>query len=402
MEEEDATRRRVLVASGLASAFGLSGCLRLSQAEGTGTATTGDDDTATTADASTTERPPTTTEESTDETETRTETETTDDEKPTYPPGVSEDGVTEALVLEHRQRTSVRSRTVETEHMTFRRRTTKFDGSDRMLVDGSRGPETFVEGDQLYQRQTVGGQTLYAHSTQLRFEFQPTVLSGAELLEALVEAGDFAPVGRQTRDGETLFILEADEIENASVLEDSRTVSRYFRQSEFPIESLSASALVTESGVVREMEASLQGNGDGGTFVVNTSAIGSTSVPEPSWKQTAKREAATFEASMSTGSSYIELVQTGGQAIGTDADVRFQIDAYDRRDYFNGSFEGSTREGTTFYLYKTDETTEYGSAKLGISKDSRPSGGTAGEWSSDAGVNLQAGNLRLVENRDVT
>ncbi|MFC6954012.1 DUF7537 family lipoprotein [Halorubellus litoreus] len=396
MDGEDTTRRRVLVAGGLSSVFGLSGCLRLSQAEPTGTATSGDS-AATSADESTTERATTA-----EPTETDAETTDGDDDAATYPPGVSEDGVTEALVLEHRQRTSGRPRTVETEYMGFNRLTTKIGDDVRMRVESSRGPETYVEDRQLFQRQTVAGQAIYAYSPELRFEFRPSVLAGTDLLEALIRAGNFAPVGRQTRDGTTLFILEADEIENATVLEESRIVSRYFRRSEFPLESFSGSALVTESGVIREMEAFLQGDGDGGEFVVNTSDVGATSVTTPTWKDTARRKAATFEVSMASDSSFIELVQTGGQTIGADADVRFQIDAYDQMDYFNGRFEGSSSEGATFYLYKTDETTEFGSPKLGVSKGSRPSSSPAGTWSSDSGVNVRAEGLPLVETRDVS
>lgn len=396
MDGEDTTRRRVLVAGGLASVLGLSGCLRLSQAEGTGTGTSGGA-TATTARATTTDGA--TTEASTD-TETGSET-TADDGEATYPPGVSDDGVTEALVLEHRQRTTGQSRTVETEYMGFNRRTTKLDGSGRMRVESSRGPETYVEDRQLYQRLTLGGQAVYAYDDELRFEFRPTVLSGTDLLEALVRGGAFAPVGEQTRDGETLFVLEADEIANDSVLEESRTVSRYFRQSELPLNSFSGSALATADGLVREMEAFLQGDGDGGTFAVNTSDVGATSVTTPSWKDAAKRKAAAFDASLSADGSSIELVQTGGQAIGTETDVRFQIDAFDRADYFNGRYQGSTSEGTTFYLYKTDETTEFGSPKLGVSKNSRPAASPAGTWSSDSGVNVRVEGLQLAEIREV-
>ncbi|WP_227133345.1 hypothetical protein [Halorubellus salinus] len=394
MDEEDTTRRRVLAAGGIASVFGLSGCLRLSQAESTGTATS-DDSATTSADESTTDRATRTTEASTD---TETESETTEDDgEATYPPGVSDDGVTEALVLEHRQRTTGQSRTVETEYMGFNRRTTKLDGSGRMRVESSRGPETYVEDRQLYQRLTLGGQAVYAYHDELRFDFRPTVLSGTDLLEALVRGGAFAPVGEQTRDGETLFILEADEMANASALEESRTVSRYFRQSEFPLSSFSGSALATEDGVVSEMEAFLQGDGDGGTFAVNTSDVGETTVTTPSWKDAAKREAATFDASLSADGSYIELVQTGGQAIGAETDVRFQIDAFDRADYFNGRYQGSTSEGATFYLYKTGETTDFGSPKLGVSKNSKPSTSPAGTWSSDSGVNVRVETLELAD-----
>lgn len=396
MDGEDTTRRRVLVAGGLAGVLGVSGCLRLSQAEPTGTGTGNGTATTTDGQAATATATDTAT-----ATETDAETETSGDGAVSYPPGISEDGVTDALVLEHRQRTEGRTRTVETTYMGYTRRTARFAGDGRAYVESSRGPETYVADGQLFQRTTLGGQEIYAYADSLRFEFRPLVLSGANLLNALLKGGNFAPVGRQTRDGETLFILEADAIEDAAVLEGTRSVGRYFRRSEFPLESFSASALVNADGVVREMEAYLQGDGDGGEFVVNTSDVGSTSVSTPTWKGTARRDAATFEASMSADGSYIELSQTGGQPIGTDVDVRFEIDAYDRREYFNGNYQGSSSEGTTFYLYKTDEETDYGSPKLGISKDLRPSTSPAGTWSSDAGVNLRAGNLPLVETRDV-
>jgi hypothetical protein len=403
MDGERKTRRRVLAAGGIASVLGLSGCLRLSEAEPTGTATSAMTAT-TTGDQSATETDTATATDTDTQTDTATEseTETTESEdEATYPPGVSEDGVTEALVLEHRQRTSGRSQTVETEYMGYNRRTARFSGDGRVYVESSRGPETYVEDGQLFQRSTFGSEDIYAYTDELRSEFRPAALAGADVLEALVVGGNFAPVGRQTRDGQTLFILEADAVENASVLEETRLVNRYFRESEFPIESLSASALVTPDGLVAEMEAYLQGNGDGGEFVVNTSDVGSTSVSPPTWKAAAEREEAQFEASLSSNGSYVELRQTSGQPIGSTADVRFEMDAYDRRDYYNGQYQGSTSTGTTFYLYKTDETTEYGSPKLGISKGSPPSTDPAETWSSDTGLNLHAGELRIIDTRDV-
>jgi hypothetical protein len=404
MEGEGKTRRRVLAAGGIASVLGLSGCLRLSEAEPTGTATSATAATTatTTGDQSATETDTTTATETETDTATESETEPTEsDDEATYPPGVSEDGVTEVLVLEHRQLTSGRSRTVETEYMGFSRRTARFSGDGRVSVESSRGPETYVENGQLFQRSRLGGEEIYAYNDSLRFELRPTALAGVDVLEALFRGGNFAPVGRQTRDGQTLFILEADAVENTSVLEETRLVNRYFRESEFPIESLSASALVTPDGLVVEMEAYLQGNGDGGEFVVNTSDVGSTSVSPPTWKATAKREEAQFETSLSSDGTYVELRQTSGQAIGSVTDVDFEIDAYDGRDYYNGRYQGSTNSGTTFYLYKTDETTEYGSPELGISKGSPPSTDPAGTWSSDTGVNLHAGELRIIDTRDV-
>ncbi|WP_323675329.1 hypothetical protein [Halorubellus sp. PRR65] len=64
--------------------------------------------------------------------------------------------------------------------------------------------------------------------------------------------------------------------------------------------------------------------------------------------------------------------------------------------------EATTERSTTEESTDTDtETTEYGSPKLGISKGTEPSTDPVETWSSDTGVNLHAGELRIIDTRDV-
>lgn len=208
-------------------------------------------------------------------------------------------------------------------------------------------------------------------------------------------------VGRQVRDGETLFIIEADGIENRRALEETASINRYFRRSEFPLDSFSGAALVTENGVVREMEATIGGQGESGPFVVNTSDIGSTTVASPSWKSTVREQEATFDVTRSADGNYVELRQTGGQPIDGTGELRLNVGAFDGSEYYDSEYGGSTSAGTTFYLYKTDETTEYGGRKLGISKNSRPSASPTGTWSSRTGVSIRANALPVIQGRSV-
>ncbi|WP_435319510.1 DUF7537 family lipoprotein [Haloarchaeobius sp. TZWSO28] len=378
--------------------MGISGCLRLTEAEATARPATSAPGTTTTSTRTGTETA-TQTETTAGETETTARETETGSGEVTYPPGVSEDGVDERLVMNHRQKVLGSSRTVETEYMGFERRTARFDDG-RIHVIGSRAGETYVEDGQSFQRISLGGQTVYGYRSSTRREYRPEALSGEGVLTGLIRGGDFAPTGTQSTNGETLIVIEADEIENQQALQEERYIDRYFRESEFPLTSLSATGLVTQEGIIREMDAYLGGSGDSGPFRVRTTDIGSTTVSTPSWKSTAKEREARFDAKIVEDGSFIEVTQTGGQSIGADFDVEFEIDAYDSQNYFNGQFTGSTSSGTSFYLYKTDDDW-YGTKKLGIAKGAKPSIEPTGTWSSGTGLNLHAGPLRIIVTRDV-
>lgn len=389
MEGTDGTRRRFVASSALLGLAGAAGCLRLTQSQGettagSGTGSPGDDGQTSTATTSTSSA------ESTDADG------TADDGEATYPPGVSEDGVTETLAFAHRQQVSGETRTVRTTYMGFRELTARLAADDTAVVESSRGPESYVAADGLYQRFVVGDETIYAFNETVFRDYRPEIVGGQDLLSGLVRGGAFAPVGTQTRDGDTLFVLEADAVEDQRALEETESINRFFRESEFPLETFSASALVTPDGLVRSVGATIGGGGDSGTFAVETSAVGATSVTEPSWTATAAEREATFRATLVDDGAFVELVQTGGQSIGASTDVEFDVGAFDGREYYSTRYQGSTSAGATFYLYKTDGTNEFGAPKLGVSKGSRPSSGPAGTWSTDAGLNLRAAALQLV------
>ena len=78
-----------------------------------------------------------------------------------------------------------------------------------------------------------------------------------------------------------------------------------------------------------------------------------------------------------------------------------EIDAYDGRDYYQGQYTKSTSPGTTLFLYKTDDESEFGGQQLGIATGSPPSSSPSGTWSSESGWNLSVGPMRIVDSRYV-
>jgi hypothetical protein len=385
MNDERTTRRGLLLAGGLAGVVGLSGCLRLTDPGGQSTGGT-----ATPVDADT--PAPTATVADSGATQSGAETASGNGG---YPPGVSEDGVSSTLVLSHRQAVADTSRTVETQYM-FERRTTRI-GDAGLLVTGERTPDAFVADGELYQRLRRGSQTIYGYRSDVPQRYSREALTGSGVLRALIEGCNFRPVGRQTIDGETTTLIEADEITDQAVIRESDNLSRYFRRSEFPVALESASGAVTQKGVIRELSAFLRGDGDGGEFLVRTSNVGATSVSKPGWTATAREREAQFGARLVDGGDYIRVEQTAGQTI----DAGIDIGAFDGREYYDGEFTGTTSSGSVLFLYKTDEETEYGSAKLGIAEGSRPSSSPAGTWSAETGWNLGVERLRIVEGRRV-
>jgi hypothetical protein len=380
MDDDMLTRRRVLAAGGLGVALGVGGCLRLS-----------DTDSQQAVDTPT-ERPTASTEATTPTTPAETEPADSSDD---YPPGISANSVSDTLVLTHRQAVSNTPRTVESQYM-YERRTAQIDG-ERFFITADRGPDTYIADGRTYQRLQTPGGPIYGYRNDVRREYRPEALTGTGVLEALIAGGNFRPVGTQTANGETTILIESDAITDQTALQSADSISRYFRESEFPLEGFSGSGIVTQQGVIRELSAFIEGSGDSGEFLVRTTDVGSTSVPEPSWTTTASDQEAQFEASLVDDGTYIRAEQVTGQSL----DTEFEIDAYDGREYYNGRYTGSSSAGTVFFLYKTDEQTEYGSKKLGISKGSRPSESPAGPWSGRAGWNLSARDLRIVDNRSV-
>ena len=386
MGVERPTRRRVIESLCLLGLGGSAGCLRLTSPENQA-ATAGSTATEPPTDARTAEP------EATDP-PTERETEASSDEVE-YPPGVSADEVSGALVLSHRQVVAEQSYTVETQYM-FERRTTQ-NGDAGLLVDADRGPDVFVADGQMYQRFTTGSETLYDYRDEVLREYSREALTGVGVLRGLVGGCNFAPVGTQTVDGETLILVEADTVTDSRTLTGADSINRYFRESEFPLELDSASGVVTQDGVIRELSAFLQGDGDGGEFLVRTTGIGSTAVSTPEWTNTAREQEPRFEATFVDDGRYIRVEQVAGQSIG----VEMEIDAYDGRDYYQGQYAEPTRPGTTLFLYKTDDEAEFGGQQLGISTGSRPSSSPSGTWSSQAGWNLSIGPMRIVDTRDV-
>lgn len=387
-------RRRLLEAAVTASAFGLAGCLRLEDGGGGG-----EPGTRTTTDGSST----TSGEPETKTTEEPAPEETTADPQADYPSGVSEDGVTPVAVQSHFVELADVPVTVKTKYM-HRQSTAKLS-PNATRVSPEEGVDVYVADGRTYKRYDVNDQTIWGYRDGVPADYERSVLAGEDVMRGLVRGCAFRPTGRNLEDGETVFNVAADEVEDADAFEGTRRIARFFRESEFPIRSVSGSGTISADGVITELTAFLAGDGDSGEFSVETSAVGSTRVSEPDWASTAKAERAQFESSFAADRNYVAVEQVGGQSIDTSF-LRCEVDAYDDTGYYDGtydgSFDGSIETGDRLYLYKTGEQTSDGSQEVGVTKNERPTDSPAEPWSGETRFNVQIDRFRLVSYRTVS
>lgn len=214
----------------------------------------------------------------------------------TYPDGVTE--------------TDVNGTAVAQNHATA------LDGSSRtlsMTINNSMGEVsqeihvtqkvgTDRENVWLRMNTTGGAQTLYLTAdeqyakysidNQIRYDVRerppdvssvaPVSSTGEHVVNATLSAGNFTVAGTDERDGTTTTTLTADAFDADADVPEGAT-------------DLDATVVVDETGVVRSLDYRLTFEQDGRTATttvsLDVSAIGSTTVPAPDWRDDANESA---------------------------------------------------------------------------------------------------------------
>lgn len=365
MTDEALTRRSLL---GLTAAGLTTGCLRLSQES---------DQEAPSGDESDSSGQPS--QDSPDGTESDQQVESTDTGGIDYPTGVSEDGVTSQLLLEHRARISGEPVTVtETESREFDDRTVRRRiGDDGVHVVESVAGNTIEQwfgGGEKLARAAFSSETVYAHVPGEEIDYQ--FFTATDRIGGFLKTGNFRPTGTATEDGTTYVALEADDTESNELA---------MQRGADQVTAFEGAALVSEDGLVRRIQVSFTVTGDreeSARVEIETTDVGETTVSEPDWTATAAERAPKFDVTPVDDGKFLELTHTGGDGIPLETAVGMFQPTPDGGQY-HGIIEGGIPSGTKGYLYKKAP------GELGISPGSRPDEDPepfSGRWEFDVFV----------------
>jgi len=315
------------------------------------------------------------------ETETATATETSTEPEPTterrtvenfaYPEGASREGV-DAATLYRTHRSSIvdaGSVTVEVERSTDRgsrtssiTQTNKF-GSAGVSRETARSSLTETlwspsGDDQGYVRMSTGFEDRYRidnaapdPQTVIELRLFESLLAGATWSEAktVVEANDGHAVVY-----ESTGVANERRVMDGTVFGDA-------------VSEFTAEIAVSESGLVARVEYDVTVERESRAVrqqasVANTS-LGDTTVPEPSWSDTARADGVQFSVDLTDDSRLIAAEMTNGTSIDADASVNLSS-----RQFGTGSLGESLAEGQTLYVGLSDQ----GDLVTGV--DERPTG----------------------------
>lgn len=346
-------KRRALLGS--LGAIGLAGCLRLSARETATTRTDAGTRSATTATSSATERSTTVEEEWSGD--------------PSYPYGVSDDGVN-AFIYNACKRalTGISFRTAFTK-VDAERASRKWDkefavGSGRAvgqwartdggLVDMFRGTTGSVWREDLGDAYTYG-------EDGGRYSFSKVVWQ--KELGPLLSGAAWGPPERANDDRPAVWVIEATELDASSRAPGHMTGELRAIDS--------ASMRVDERGIIESFDASytvydeVANETRSFRFRHRLSDLGAVDVREPSWVETARRRRPTVEASLTDDRRFVRVEVTDGGPIVTDSRVTVFADGEDSR--FITYTPSALGEGDVAYLYRSrdDERVQRGSVEVG-------------------------------------
>lgn len=359
---EGALPRRAVL--GLTAASLTTGCLRLSQES---------DEATTEPDTGGGGGEPTT--ESGGDSDTTEATTTAEEESGIeYPNGVSEDGVTTTVLLEHRAVLSEASVTVtQTEVGEYVTETaTRKVGTDAVLVTEERGPgtiESYISSAGRFVRASLDGQSIYEYGDGEPFTRERFLR--LDYIRALIQTGNFVPTGTGTENGTDYVVVEADAVQTNALAE---------REGATEVTSFDGTGRISTDGVVRELSAtfSLSGRGDSESKQVEFSFtdIGDTTVTKPDWTATAKERAPQFAVTTVDDGQFIRVEHTGGDGLPTANVGVYQ--PYSGGESLFTTLDSGIAVGDVLYLYRDGSRNG-----LGVEKNSKPSASPdafSGEW----------------------
>ncbi|MDR5673160.1 hypothetical protein RH858_08355 [Halalkaliarchaeum sp. AArc-GB] len=300
-------RRRIL---GTVLPFSLVGCLRLTETDESTTEpaeTPTPEPTESVAPGQTeenlTEKTPT--EESEGETEGELE----------YPTGLSEDGVSPILADNHAS--SLRDESFVLELLNHAHHAAELK---LVRVDPERAHVTVTGEAEIYYRdgrteelwrQYHGGEQYYGMPNR-----DPSwsgigigSLVDHKTLRVLLDTVSYDNVSVEERDGEQVFRIAGDTLEDPERLEDGLYINR-------PTDA-SAEGYVTQKGIVRSLAVEVIYTEDEsetlGEVRYEMGNIGNVTVLEPEWAETAEERAPELSAALSEDQTYVRIVHEGGQ-----------------------------------------------------------------------------------------
>jgi hypothetical protein len=350
-------RRRALL--GLLAVGGTAGCLRLEGGGGTETNATGTGRAATVDTATATA------------TDTATETETTERGDPTYPFGLSDDGVDTYLYSTCQTATS---------ELSYRAAYTKIDvGSGDLLwqreYDVSEGTALghwnrngggpvdayhSVGGDFLW-REEVGDGYTYGVSSRPRFK----EIFWAEEFQPLLKGLAWGTPERVNDDRPAIWEVPAD-----SVGETVRSPGHMGGE----LKSVGGARLrVDENGVIRLLQAVYDSSDAGGNvrrkrFRFELSDVGAVSLSAPSWVETAREKHPEFSAQLTDDRKYVRLTMESG-SIATDSRISL-FEGPDRGRKFVGRTDREVSAGDELYLHAESDSGKFNDAGIGYGQRS--------------------------------
>ncbi|MFC6954416.1 hypothetical protein [Halorubellus litoreus] len=347
-------RRRALL--GALAVGGTAGCLRLEGGSGTTNATGTDGagmGTVETATATATA------------TETEPET-TTERGDPTYPFGLSDDGVESYLystcdsaVAELSYRAQYTKVDVESGSQKWHR---EYEAADGIALGhwnrkGGGPVDAFhtIGGDMLWREEVADGDT-YGLSTRPSFE----EIFWAEEIQPLLKGPAWGSPERVNDDRPAVWEVRAD-----SVGETVRSPGH----SEGELKSIEGARMrVDENGVIRRIEAvydssNFEGEVRRHRFRFEVSDVGAVSLSAPSWVETAREERPDFSAQLTDDRKYVRLTMESG-SIASDS----RISVFQQPDAARKYVARTDREvsaGDELYIHAKTDSGKFNEAGIG-------------------------------------
>ncbi len=337
------SRRTVLA---LLGALGPAGCLRLSQGSTTTPEPTATPEITPTASPSTS-----------------SPTDTPDTKPPTagpeYPPGVRPDGLSPIIADAHTAALADRSFTARlrvTEAVRGEQHldaTTRFrDGNALRSFNAQQASLYSTAGESLWRREIEGG---YIYGTRQQRLIDRGVASYNGFIRGLVDARTFESVTRTVADDQVRFEATASVAADAAV----EALPWWLAQADDEIASFSADITVRSGGLVESVAATIEVVRPNDRLrrlelSFGVEGVGSTSVPAPSWLQTARDNVPQIDAALIDGRRFLRLDHTGGVAIPTGAQIDIHGESEAVSDHVEN--EAPIGQGDRVWLWRDQDT----------------------------------------------
>lgn len=305
------------------------------------------------------------------------------DSTPTYPSGLSADGVTAFLYPTHVKTLAATS---------YRTRWTKLDRRDSVLKwqkqyradpQGAFGTWTRTEGGPVeiyrypgggYWRESLGDRVTFGDDGAHRWS---RVANWAVELAPLLRAIAWSAPTRVNEERPAVWELTGTGIAEASAVPGHHEPGEVLAVD-------SASLTVDERGIIRSVTADyrLREGKDGEEFSYaiefNVDSIGAVSVPEPSWLATAKEQVPTVTASLTDDRRFVRVRIESGNRL--EPNSRISVFDAERDAKFIVPLDAPVEPGQPAYLYTA--TPEAAFSMGDIARESPPSDVSAGQLSS--------------------